>query len=86
MDRAEEDARWHEARELNERHGDDLTNIYVAECQRLAKAADWDGIGRWVDMIHRCEHLRHIPPTIPFAPVALAKAGFIDETASLTNE
>jgi hypothetical protein len=80
MDRAEEEARWQEAQELNERYGDDLINVYVAECQRLAKVADWDGIGRWVDMIHRCEHLRHGPPVLPFAPIALARAGFIDDS------
>ncbi len=78
MDRAEEEARWQEAQELIERHGDDLPTVYAAACTKLAEVADWDGIGRWHDMIHRCEHLRHSPPVIPFAPIALARAGFAD--------
>jgi hypothetical protein len=78
MDRAEEEARWQEARELNERHGDDLPKVYAAACAKFAEVADWDGIGRWHDMIYRCEHLRHSPPVIPFAPIALASAGFTD--------
>jgi len=40
MDRAEEEARWQEAQELLERHGENLNDVYVAECQKLAKAAD----------------------------------------------
>jgi hypothetical protein len=86
MDRAEEKARWQEAQELIERHGDGITNVYVTECEKLAEVADWDGIGRWHDMIYRCEHLRHSPPIIPFAPIALARAGFIDETGRLSHE
>jgi len=70
MGRAE-DAGWQEA--------NDLTNIYVVDCQ---KVADGDGIGRWTDVIYRCEQLRHSPPVIPFAPIALARAGFIDEGAA----
>lgn len=79
MDRAEEEARWQKAQELLERHGENLNDVYVAECQKLAKVADSDGIGRWADLLYRCEHLSHSPPVIPFAPIALARAGFIDE-------
>jgi hypothetical protein len=86
MDRAEEEARWQEAQELLDRHGENLNDIYVAECQKLAKIADWEGIGRWVDLLYRCEHLSHSPPVIPFATIALARAGFIDETVASSHQ
>lgn len=79
---ATEEERWAEARELMRLHGDDLPKVYAAECMKLAEVADWDGIGRWVDLLHRCQHLRHSPPVIPFAPIALATAGLIDEVSS----
>jgi len=85
MDPVEEDARWAEARELINRHGDDLPKVYAAACTKLAEVADWERIGRWVDMIHRCEHLRCGPPVIPFAPHALATAGFIGEASILLD-
>jgi len=56
---ATEEERWAEARELMRLHDDDLPKVYAAECMKLAEVADWDGIGRWVDLIHRCETLRH---------------------------
>jgi len=76
IDRAEEETSWAEARDLIECHGDDLPKVYAAACLKLAEVADWDGIGRWVDLIHRCEHLRNASPVIPFVPV---RAGSIDE-------
>jgi len=37
-------------------------------------------------MIYRWEHLSHSPPVIPFAPIALVRAGFIDETVVSSQE
>lgn len=59
---ATEAERWAEARDLIRLHGDDTPKVYAAECLKLAEIADWDGIGRWVELIHRCEVLRHEPP------------------------
>jgi hypothetical protein len=56
---ATENERWAEARDLIRLHGDDLPKVYAAECAKLAETADWDGIGRWVELIHRAEALRH---------------------------
>lgn len=82
MNAADEATRWAEARDLISRYGDDLPKVYAAACMKLAEVADWNGIGRWVDLLHRCQHLRHSPPVIPFAPIALAKAGLTDEVSS----
>lgn len=61
---ATEQERWAEARELINLYGDDIPKMFVAECTKLAEVADWDGIGRWVELTHRCEVLRREPPGV----------------------